>query len=316
MLNEPVHISICIPAYKNIRYVKRLLDSIAIQTYKDYEVIVTDDSPNEDISNLCKEYEGAFQLHYFKNAIALDTPENWNEGLRKANGQWIKIMHDDDWFSSEKSLEEFAKATEAHPDCNFFFSAYTNIYEGENRNKRMFLKPFWKKAIQSPAVLLADNVIGPPSVALHKNTKQVFYDRSMKYIVDIDFYIRFLENAKWVYIDKPLINVGINSAQVTKYTFGVAEVHLKEALQLLNKTGEGGLKNILVFDAWWRLIRNFSIRNTNDIHKTGFEGTVPEVIKAIISFQRKLPAGLLKFGPFSKAMMSICYLSSKHKIQE
>ena len=312
----PAHISICIPAYKNIVYVKRLLDSIAIQTYKDYEVIVTDDSPNEDVNNLCKEYEGKFRLNYFKNETALDTPENWNEALRKANGQWMKIMHDDDWFSSENGLEAFAKATEAHPECDFFFSAYTNIYEGENRKQQMFLKPFWKKAIKNPAVLLADNVIGPPSVILHKNTKQIFYDRSMKYIVDIDFYIRFLKNSNWFYIDKPLINVGINNAQVTKYTFGVADVHLKEALQLLKKTGEAELKNILVFDAWWRLIRNFSIKNISDIRKTGFEGKVPEVIKAIISFQKKLPVGLLKFGPFSKAMMSICYLNCKHTIQK
>jgi len=312
----PAYISICIPAYKNIVYVKRLLDSIAIQTYKDYEVIVTDDSPNEDVNNLCKEYEGKFRLNYFKNETALDTPENWNEALRKANGQWMKIMHDDDWFSSENGLEAFAKATEAHPECDFFFSAYTNIYEGENRKQQMFLKPFWKKAIKNPAVLLADNVIGPPSVILHKNTKQIFYDRSMKYIVDIDFYIRFLENSNWFYIDKPLINVGINSAQVTKYTFGVADVHLKEALQLLKKTGEGELKNILVFDAWWRLLRNFSIKNINDIRKTGFEEDVPNVIKAIISFQKKLPAGLLKFGPFSKAMMSICYLVCELKNQK
>jgi len=311
-----MNISICIPAYKNIRYVKRLLDSIAIQTYKDYEVIVTDDSPNEDVKNLCKEYEEKFRLLYFKNEIALDTPENWNEALRHANGQWIKIMHDDDWFSSENSLEEFAKATEAHSNCNFFFSAYTNIYEGENREQKMFLKPFWKKALKNPAISLADNVIGPPSVTLHKNTKQIFYDRSMKYIVDIDFYIHFLKHSNWFYINKPLINVGINSAQVTKYTFGVADVHLKEALQLLKKTGERNLKNILVFDAWWRLLRNFSIKNINDIRKTGFEEDVPDVIKAIISFQKKLPAGLLKFGPFSKAMMSFCYLSCKHKIQK
>lgn len=307
-------ISICIPAYKNIHFVKRLLDSIAIQTYKDYEVIVTDDSPNNELEYLCKDYAEKFKLLYFKNTIALDTPENWNEAIRKANGQWIKIIHDDDWFSSENSLLEFANAIEAHPECDFFFSAYQNVYENENRQQKMFLKPFWKKAIQNPVVLLADNVIGPPSVTLHRYRKDICYDRSMKYIVDIDFYIRFLQKSKWFYIDKPLINVGINSAQVTKYTFGVAKVHLKEALQLLNKTGEKELNNILVFDAWWRLLRNFSIKNVSDIRKAGFEGEVPDVIHSIISFQRKLSTGLLKFGPFSKAMMSICYLNCRRKI--
>jgi glycosyltransferase involved in cell wall biosynthesis len=306
-------ISICIPVYKNIRYVKRLLDSIAIQTYGNYEVVITDDSPNDEVRQLCKEYEGRFRLLYFKNPVALDTPENWNEAIRNANGQWIKLMHDDDWFSTEDSLSEFAKAIEENPQCDFFFSAYTNIYEGKNKKQAMYLKPFWKKAIKNPDVLLAQNVIGPPSVTLHRNKKEIHYDRSMKYIVDIDFYIRYLQSSTWFYIDKPLINVGINSAQVTKYTFGVAEVHLKEALQLLKKTGENKLDNILVFDAWWRLIRNFSIKDINDIRDIGFVEDIPVSLAAIISFQRKIPSRILKNGFVSKMMMSICYLGNKSK---
>jgi glycosyltransferase involved in cell wall biosynthesis len=313
-MSNRVAISICIPAYKNATFLKRLLDSIAMQTFRNFEVIITDDSPEDEVQQLCKTYEATLPISYFKNAVNLNTPENWNEALRRANGKWIKLIHDDDWFSSEYSLQEFANATEQNPGCDFFFSAYTNVYEAENRVQKMSLTPFWKKAMKNPSVLLADNVIGPPSVTLHRNTKNNFYDRSMKYIVDIDFYIRYLESHDWFFIDKPLINVGINSAQVTKYTFGVAEVHLKEALQLLNKTGGKHLKNILVFDAWWRLIRNFSIKNKEDIQSTGFTGEIPEVISAIISFQQKIPGSLLKIGPFSKAMMSVCYLASKHTI--
>lgn len=311
------YISICIPAFKRIDFLKRLLNSISIQTFRDFEVVLADDSPGNEVEAFCHLYSNQFPITYIKNKIALGTPENWNESIRHAKGHWIKLMHDDDWFYNESSLQKFAEATKVYPNHNFFFSAYANVYEGTDRVQNMFLKPFWKRALlKNPNIVIADNVIGPPSVTLHKNDGRVWYDHSMKYIVDIDFYIRFLENSDWFYIDKPLINVGINSAQVTKYTFGVAEVHLKEALQLLNKTGEKELKNILVFDAWWRLIRNFSIRNTSDIYKTGFDGKVPEIIKAIISVQRKLPAGLLKFGPFSKAMMSICYLSYRHKIQK
>lgn len=313
-LNTSVEISICIPAYKNIRYVKRLLDSISIQTFTSYEVIITDDSPNDELYQLCREYDQKFTLHYFKNPKALDTPENWNEAIRKASGKWIKIMHDDDWFSTAESLENFANAIVRHPDCNFFFSAYANVYEGVNQVKEMSLSRFWKNALKNPHVLLADNVIGPPSVTLHKNTKEIFYDRSMKYIVDIDFYIRFLKNNKWCYIDKSLINVGINSSQVTKYTFGVAEVHLREALQLLKKTGEAQLHNILVFDAWWRLMRNFSIKKLSDIHEIGYEEEVPHIILSIVSFQQKISPKMLKIGPYSKFMMTVCYLLNRHKI--
>jgi glycosyltransferase involved in cell wall biosynthesis len=42
-------ISICIPAYKRTEFLQRLLDSIDIQTFKNFEVIVTDDSPGNDV---------------------------------------------------------------------------------------------------------------------------------------------------------------------------------------------------------------------------------------------------------------------------
>ena len=48
--------SICIPAYKNTDYLKRLLDSISIQTFRDFEVIITDDSPDETVSTFINNY--------------------------------------------------------------------------------------------------------------------------------------------------------------------------------------------------------------------------------------------------------------------
>jgi hypothetical protein len=130
----------------------------------------------------------------------------------------------------------------------------------------------------------------------------------MKYVVDIDFYIRKLKNTLPLYIDQSLINVGINNSQVTKYTFGVANVHLKESLILLEKTGVKNLKNIIVFDGWWRLMRNFKIKNEQNIRDIGYEGPVPEIIFSIIKFQKVIPATILKNGIGSKILMSFCYI--------
>ncbi len=308
-------ISICIPAYKRIDYLQRLLQSIAVQTYRDFEVIVTDDSPNDEVKQLCEQYSGSFILHFYKNLQNLNTPENWNEGIRKSKGEWIKLVHDDDWFSSPDSLSKFAEAVQKHPEHTFFFSAYTNIYEGTSRKQEMRLKPFWRKALlNDPMILVSDNVVGPPSVTMHKNDGSAWYDRNMKYVVDIDFYIRFLEKTNPFYIDEPLINVGINRAQVTKYTFGVPEVHLKESLLLLEKTGPEHLKNIIVFDGWWRLMRNFSVKNSEQLRTFGYNGPIPKILERIIEFQNKIPSSLLKNGVISKSLMTYCYSINRGKI--
>ena len=41
-----VKVSICVPAYKNPVGVERLLESVKVQSFTDYEVVVTDDSPD------------------------------------------------------------------------------------------------------------------------------------------------------------------------------------------------------------------------------------------------------------------------------
>jgi len=102
-------ISICIPAYKRVAYLQRLLESIAAQTFSGFEIILTDDSPDDSVANLIKNYS-SLNIKYFKNEAALGTPANWNCGIAKASGEWIKLMHDDDWFASPHSLQQFADA--------------------------------------------------------------------------------------------------------------------------------------------------------------------------------------------------------------
>lgn len=92
-------ISICVPAYKNVVYLERLLGSIQSQTFHDFEVVITDDSPDNAVSELIDRYKAMLPIRYFRNDVALGSPANWNAAIGHAKGQWIKIMHDDDWFA-------------------------------------------------------------------------------------------------------------------------------------------------------------------------------------------------------------------------
>src|SRR5688572_25308311 len=222
-----VYISICIPAYKRVEYLKRLLDSVSLQRLRDFEVIVTDDSLSDEVRILCNKYEGLVPLQYYKDTPGRGTPENWNEAIRHAKGEWIKLMHDDDWFSSPDSLGNFAKAAKENNDQAFFYAAFKNIYEDSDRVEPVHINSFRKKKLeQDPATLFSSNVIGPPSVTLVKNDQTVWYDKRMKWLVDIDFYFRRLRNTKPVYINQPLINVGINKEQVTRIAFRVPAVEI------------------------------------------------------------------------------------------
>lgn len=99
-------VSICIPAYNNVNEVKRLLESIFLQSFKNYEIILTDDSTNNEISELIEQM-GRQKIRYIHNPKPLGHIFNWNRALSEAKGEYIKIMFSDDWFTSSDSLEKW-----------------------------------------------------------------------------------------------------------------------------------------------------------------------------------------------------------------
>ena len=187
-------VSICIPAYKRPDLLRVLLESIAIQTWRDFEVVVTDDSPDDQVAILCEEFSSHIELRYFHHEQALGTPENWNAAIRHAKGEWIKLMHDDDWFAFPDSLQRLVKLTE-EASTDFVFCGSTTIEHHEvvwQQKISTFSEKLLKK---DPRNLFHLNFIGPPSVVMHRNDGEVWYDKRMKWLVDIDFYIRYLHHS-------------------------------------------------------------------------------------------------------------------------
>lgn len=308
-------ISICIPAYKRVKYLDRLLHSVIIQDFKDFEVIVTDDSPDNLVKELCEKHISTINLKYYKNDIPLGTPSNWNAAIKLAKGQWIKLMHDDDWFADKSSLQKFAEVAKNVGNA-FIFSAYTNVFENSGATKNVFPEKFrLSQASKEPSILVAKNFIGPPSVVMHKNDGKHFYDPALKWLVDIDMYRRRLETDEIIYIDQTLINVYMSSSQVTSYTKNVKDVEIPEHFHFLNKMGAQKLKNIHVYDYNWRFIRNFEIRDIQQFRNYGYLGEIPVVLQSMISIQSRLPRFLLRNGFTSKLLMGLHYITHSHKIQ-
>ena len=301
-----VFLSICIPAYKRPENIDRLLSSIDIQTFKNFEIIITDDSADDSLINVLEKYKH-LPIGYYRNQKPLGTPANWNYCISLAKGEWIKIMHDDDWFVDKDSLSTFVEATSKGK--HFIVSRYFNVFSSGKKELPAFPPGSKAKILQVPMLLLAKNVIGPPSVTLVHHTIKEQYDTFMKWRVDIDFYIRILSNEKeFELIDKPLVNVGISESQVTNNCIDNPDVELPEGLLLLHKYGSSPLKNIIVYDAWWRIIRNVNVRNRDQLKQYAPYKTWPEIILRMVDHQSKVSNRLLKFGPLSKIAMALSYL--------
>jgi glycosyltransferase involved in cell wall biosynthesis len=305
-----VKISVCIPAYKNAAYLDRNLNALLHQDFKDFEVILSDDSPDNSVLEIVKEYETKLQIRYFKNDPSLGTPANWNFAMQQAKGTYIKLIHDDDWLAGNDALGKFYDCLEANPEADFCFSAFQNVAIGSGKIEQVFCSVYLRNLLSRDRYnLFKRNFIGPPSVVFQRNNKTEWYDARLKWLVDFEGYIRFLgDRSKFVYINECLVNIGISAEQVTNQVQHDATVVLPESLYFLKKHGAGILKNIFVYDYFWRTMRNLGIKSLKDIHATGWQEEIPAEILQMLSFQQKVPASLVRFGASSKLFMTISYL--------
>lgn len=206
-------VSICIPAYNSVSSIKRLLDSIEIQTYKDYEIIITDDSRHDDIQEYVISL-GNEAIHYYNNTKQLGATDNCNKAISRATGEYIKIMHHDDWFADRYSLEKFVKMLDDNANADIAFSG-TNQVCSDGQTSRCIADTKLKALKKSYRTLYAGNWIGAPSATIIRN-KDFLLDSNLKWLVDIELYMRILmQNPRFAYTKTPLISIGIGDAQLT-----------------------------------------------------------------------------------------------------
>ena len=90
-----------IPAYNRPQYLVRAVISALWQTYKNIEIIICDDSTNNEVQTTISFLNRYPQIKYVKNEKNLFL-ENWHKCYELASGEYINFLMDDDLFHKEK----------------------------------------------------------------------------------------------------------------------------------------------------------------------------------------------------------------------
>lgn len=180
-------ISVCIPTYemsgKGAFFLRESLDIMVNQTFKDFDIVVSDHSQDSCIQNLCAEYKGLLDIKYYKNTEGLgNSSANINNAIKNATGRLIKILFQDDFFTSNNSLKEIANNFDLNKD-KWLISACLHTKDG----KRLF-RPFYPK--YNRFIYLGINTISSPSVLTIINDEPLLFDQNLIWLMDCDYYHR------------------------------------------------------------------------------------------------------------------------------
>lgn len=115
-------VSIIIPIYKTEKYLRRCLDSVVNQTYRNLEIILVDDGSPDGCGKICDEYaarDGRVKVIHQENA---GPGAARNAGLDIATGEYISFVDSDDWVTSD--MAEYAVKLAASENADIVSLAY------------------------------------------------------------------------------------------------------------------------------------------------------------------------------------------------
>ena len=96
MNNKNPKVTIGIPTYNSEGYLRMSLDSIANQTYKDIEVIISDNHSSDHTCEIAQEYVERYGWTLNVNAKNIGAADNFNKLIELSHGEFVAIYHADD----------------------------------------------------------------------------------------------------------------------------------------------------------------------------------------------------------------------------
>ena len=230
---ESIKLTILIPTYNFKLGINKILDCIESieDDLRDYiEIIISDDSDEEIIQksrnkSLKKQFKNYFYIHNIKNEGAIN---NWNKLISKAKGDYIWLLHHDEYWPKEKNIIRYIFEAINTKTPNILILPITKLKTKTIFNlnfkiiqKHITFKKITKTYIKNPKLLIKSNIIGPPSALIYKKNN-FSYDVNLKYLVDVEFYIRLFNsyNSKKIILGKKyfdLISIQNNDKSITKF---------------------------------------------------------------------------------------------------
>lgn len=122
--------SVIIPLYNKEKYIHATIKSVLLQTFKDFEIIVVNDSSTDGSLEIVNKLKDEKIKVYTKPNGGVSAARNF--GIEKATHEYIAFLDADDMWEPAY-LENVAKAINRFPSCGMFLTGY-KMFKGEVDN--------------------------------------------------------------------------------------------------------------------------------------------------------------------------------------
>lgn len=236
-------ISVIIPIYNTDKYLRRCIDSIINQDFKDYEIILIDDGSTDNSAAICDGYNQQDKVRVIHKTHG-GVSSACNLGIDNASGKYLMFCDSDDYVEKDW-ISTLYTAIEDNPS-SFVFCAFFNennkdskpvrlldgeFYQSYTNNEYFFMYHKGFSAYRWNRIFLRNKVLG-----------KIRFEESISVGEDVLFNIEYLKTCdSFLYVDKLLyhwVNNGNNSlsrAYHAKYYDDIKKLYFPRASVIAEK---------------------------------------------------------------------------------
>jgi glycosyltransferase involved in cell wall biosynthesis len=200
-------VSIIVPTFNRLKYLRAAIDSVFEQTFQDWELIIADDGSDGETLDYLRELEHRPRVKLIRLAHSGNPPAVRNAALRAAKGEYIAFLDSDDVWMGAK-LEAQLASLRGKPARRWSYTGVSMVDGSLNSLARPI--PFSAAAGWVAGQLLnIETTIAQSSVLVRRELIEETgaYDESLPICGDYELWVRFALRAEVDCIDRPLVSV-------------------------------------------------------------------------------------------------------------
>lgn len=223
---KPPLISICIPAYNAEKYLPAALESVRIQRFTDWELIVTEDGSRDGTEDLVNKFARTVSqsVRYDRHQHNLGLPATRNTGIASASGEWVALLDADDvWTAGHlEAVARLIPGTQAE-----LIHAGSVLFDSDTGHEIEVRAPSAQMIAEFPRSLFnGAYMIQPSSVVMKRCLWEDVggFDPTFRYVEDREMWIRCARTgARFVY-------TGVNTCLYRKHASALSRHGVAMAL--------------------------------------------------------------------------------------
>lgn len=199
------NISIIMPVFNREKTIKRAIDSVLIQNYLNFELIIIDDLSTDNSKQIINSYSDE-RIIYHKLKENRGAANARNVGIKMAKGKFIGFLDSDDEFGDNFISEVVSLLESSSKDVGFCWTA-VNIYKLNSSSYNYFNPKIDKSAYLT---LLKQLRIGIGCGFVCKKTvfeKNGYLDNTLRAAEDTEFILRISKTWNFTSTDSTYVNI-------------------------------------------------------------------------------------------------------------